>query len=111
LDITDGDGVVYRWFPNLGFEFHPLASFGALNSAAAAQDAEKTQTLADALVARGIPRGSRLIWEYQFRFGSGRPPWASGLAQAVATQALARSAALLDDPALGAAAVRAFASV
>ena len=111
VDITDDDGVVYRWFPNLGFEFHPLASFGALNSAAAAQDMDKTQALANALVARAIPRGSRLIWEYQFKFGIGRPPWASGLAQAVAAQALARSAALLDDPALGAAAVRAFASV
>ncbi|HEY2374055.1 MAG TPA: D-glucuronyl C5-epimerase family protein [Gaiellaceae bacterium] len=111
VDITDDDGVVYRWFSNLGFEFHPLASFGALNNAAAAQDGDKTQALADALVARAIPRGSRLIWEYQFKFGIGRPPWASGLAQAVAAQALARSAALLDDPALGAAAVHAFASV
>jgi hypothetical protein len=111
VDITDDDGVVYRWFPSLGFEFHPLASFGALNSAAAAQDTDQTQLLADALVARAIPRGTRLIWEYQFKFGYGRPPWASGLAQAVAAQALARSAALLDDPALGAAAVRAFASV
>jgi D-glucuronyl C5-epimerase-like protein len=111
VDITDDDGVVYRWFPNVGFEFHPLASFGALNNAAAAQDSEKTRALADALVARAIPRDSRLIWEYQFRYGIGRPPWASGLAQAVAAQALARSAALLDDPALGAAAVRAFASV
>jgi D-glucuronyl C5-epimerase C-terminus len=111
VDTTDDDGVVYRWFPNLGFEFHPLASFGALNSAAAAQDSEKTKVLADALVARAIPRDSRLIWEYQFKFGIGRPPWASGLAQAVAAQALARSAALLDDAAIGAAAVRAFASV
>ena len=55
--------------------------------------------------------GTRLIWEYQFRFGGGRPPWASGMAQAVAAQALARSSALLADPNLGAAAVRAFASV
>jgi hypothetical protein len=111
LDITDDDGVVYRWFPNLGFEFHPLANFGVLNSDAVGGDAEATQTLADALVARGIPRGNRLLWEYQFRFGSGRPPWASGMAQAVAAQALARSSVLLDDPTLGAAAVRAFASV
>jgi len=111
MDITDDDGVVYRWFPNLGFEFHPLASFGALNNAAAAQSTDETQTLADALVARAIPRGPRLIWEYQFRFGIGRPPWASGLAQAVAAQALARSAALLDDTALGTAALRAFSSV
>ena len=52
-----------------------------------------------------------LIWEYQFRYGTGRPPWASGMAQAVAAQALARSSILLDDPNLGAAAVRAFTSV
>jgi hypothetical protein len=111
MDITDDDGVVYRWFPNLGFEFHPLANFGALNNDAAAQDTEATQTLADALVARAIPRGPRLIWEYQFPLGGGSPPWASGMAQAVAAQALARSAALLDDTALGTAAIRAFASV
>ena len=111
VDITDGDGVVYRWFPHLGFEFHPLANFAALNNDAASGDVDSTRTLAAALVARAIPRGTRLIWEYQFRFGVGRPPWASGLAQAVAAQALARSSALLGDSNLGAAAVRAFASV
>ena len=111
IDIADDDGVVYRWFPGLGFEFHPLANFGALNGDAASGDADATQTLADALVARAIPRGNRLIWEYQFRVGSARPPWASGMAQAVAAQSLARSAALLEDPTLGADAVRAFASV
>ena len=111
IDISDDDGVIYRWFPRLGFEFHPLANFGALNNDAAANDAESTQTLAAALLARAIPRGSRLIWEYQFRYGIGRPPWASGLAQAVAAQALARSSVLLEDPDLGAAAVRAFTSV
>ena len=111
VDITDHDGVVYRWFPNLGFEFHPLANFGALNNDAASENVDSTRTLADALLARAIPHGNRLIWEYQFRFGGGRPPWASGMAQAVAAQALARSSALLADPNLGAAAVRAFASV
>jgi hypothetical protein len=111
VDITDGDGVVYRWFPRLGFEFHPLANFAVLNNDAASGDADSTRALASALVARAIPRGTRLIWEYQFRFGTGRPPWASGLAQAVAAQALSRSSALLSDPSLAAAAVRAFASV
>jgi hypothetical protein len=111
VDIADDDGVVYRWFPRLGFEFHPLANFGALNNDAAAGDVDATRTLADALLARAIPHGKRLIWEYQFRFGGGRPPWASGMAQAVAAQALARSSALLGDTSLGAASVRAFASV
>jgi hypothetical protein len=111
VDITDDDGVVYRWFPRLGFEFHPLANFAALNNLAAAGDGDGASLLANALLARAIPRGSRLIWEYEFRFGSGRPPWASGMAQAVAAQALARAAALLEDANLGAASVRAFASV
>jgi D-glucuronyl C5-epimerase-like protein len=111
IDISDQEGVVYRWFPAHGFEFHPLANFGVLNRYAATKNVEATQTLAQALLARAIPRGPRLIWEYEFRFGSGRPPWASGMAQAVAAQAFARSAALLEDTDLGAAAVRAFASV
>jgi hypothetical protein len=111
IDISDDDGVVYRWFPHLGFEFHPLANFGALNNDVASSNVDSTRALADALLARAVPRGSRLIWEYQFRYGIGRPPWASGMAQAVAAQALARSSILLEDPSLGAAAVRAFASV
>ena len=111
VDVPDADGVVYRWFGAHGLEFHPLASFGALNTAVAAQDTETTRTLADALVARAIPRGQRLLWEYAFRFGSGPPPWASGLAQAVGAQALARAATLLGDQGLLADAVRAYASV
>jgi hypothetical protein len=110
-DVAGPDGVVYRWFPSLGLEFHPLASFGALNAAAAAGDVDATRTLADALLARAIPRGGRLIWEYSFRFGGGRPPWASGMAQAVAAQALARSATLLEDTQLVRASAATYASV
>jgi hypothetical protein len=90
VDVAGDDGVVYRWFPGQGLEFHPLASFSAL---ANTRDPE----LAAALLARGIPRDGTLIWEYPFRFGSGRPPWTSGMAQALAAQALARAG--LDDAA------------
>lgn len=83
-DLTGEDGVTYRWFPNRGFEFHPLAAFAALN-------ASRDPATAAALVARGIPRNGALVWEYAFRFGSGRPPWTSGMAQAVAAQALSRA--------------------
>ena len=38
VDVAGDDGVVYRWFPRLGLEFHPLANFGALNNDAARND-------------------------------------------------------------------------
>jgi hypothetical protein len=95
-DITDADGVVYRYFAGRCFEFHPLANFGALNARVAAGDIEGSQRLADALIARGVYQSSGGIgWEYTFPFGGGRAPWLSGMAQAVAAQALARTAGLV----------------
>jgi hypothetical protein len=95
-DITGPDGIVYRYFTGLCFEFHPLANFSALNTHVSAKDATATQQLADALVARGThPSGGGVGWEYYFRFEGGRPPWVSGMAQAVAAQAFARAAALV----------------
>ena len=94
-DITDADGVVYRYFAGRCFEFHPLANFGALNARVAAGDADGAQRLADALVARGVYQSSGGIgWEYTFPYGGGRAPWLSGMAQAAA-QALARAAGLV----------------
>lgn len=99
-DITDDDGVVYRYFAGRCFEYHPLANFGALNALVAAGDAEGAQRLATALVARGTYlRGGGIGWEYLFPFAGGRGPWLSGMAQAVAAQALARTAALVPEDA------------
>jgi hypothetical protein len=109
LDITDGDGVVYRWFGGMGFEFHPLANFASLNNLASTGDSGETQVLAAALAERGIPRGGRLLWEYAFRFGIGRPP--GGAAQAVAAQAFARASSLSSDDSLLDTAARAYAAV
>ena len=111
IDVRGPDGVVYRWFPGKGLEFHPLANFGALNNLAAKDDPEATRSLADALLARAIPREDALLWEYSFRYGRGRPPWTSGMAQAVAAQALARAGARLGDPSLLTAASRAYAAL
>jgi D-glucuronyl C5-epimerase-like protein len=97
-DITDEDGIVYRYFPGRCFEFHPLANFGALNARVARGDADGAHRLADALIARGVYQHSGGIgWEYTFPFAGGRAPWLSGMAQAVAAQALARTAALVPD--------------
>ena len=94
-DITDADGIVYRYFPGRGFEFHPLASFAALNAAVASKNAALAGRLATALVARGVPAaGGGVGWEYYFDYAGGRAPWLSGFAQAVAAQAFARTAAL-----------------
>lgn len=101
-DITDADGVVYRYFGGRCFEFHPLANFGALNAHVAAGDVAGTKLLADALTARGIyQRSGGIAWEYYFPFGGGRAPWISGMAQAVAAQSLARAATLVTDESTG----------
>jgi hypothetical protein len=97
-DITDADGLVYRYFAGECFELHPLADFGALNARIAAGDADGTEQLADALIARGVyQQGGGVGWEYYFGFAGGRAPWLSGMAQAVAAQAFARAATLVPD--------------
>jgi hypothetical protein len=97
-DITDADGIVYRYFAGSCFELHPLADFGALNARIAAGDEAGTETLADALIARGVfQTGGGVGWEYYFDFSGGRAPWLSGMAQAVAAQAFSRAATLVPD--------------
>src|SRR4029079_14685675 len=64
-DVTDEDGIVYRYFAGRCLEFHPLANFGALNARVAANDAEGAQRLAAALIARGVyQKGGGVAWEY-----------------------------------------------
>jgi hypothetical protein len=93
-DIADGDGVVYRYFSGRCFEFHPLANFGALNADIAGGKTDAATSLANALVERAVPQtGGGLGWEYYFNFSSGRAPWLSGMAQAVAAQAFTAAAA------------------
>src|SRR5207244_1136008 len=99
-DVVGNDGTVYRFFPAHGLVFHPLANFAALNAAVARRDSAGTARLAGALLGRAVPRGRALVWEYDFPFGSGHAPWASGMAQAVAAQALARAGELLGDQGL-----------
>lgn len=110
-DLEDENGVVYRFFWSHGYVFHPLANFARLNEAASSGDLQATERLAQALRARAVPIGPKLVWEYQFPFSSGRAPWTSGMAQAVAAQALARAGDLLSDPALLEAADAAYAAV
>jgi len=91
-DVTGSDGAVYRYFTNVGLEFHPLADAGALNALVAAGDTADAQTLVSALTARGIPMpDGSLTWEYDFDVQDQHAPWTSGMAQAVLAQAFARA--------------------
>jgi hypothetical protein len=110
-DAQDDEGVVYRAFPGHGLQFHPLANFAKLNSYLGANRLDDASYLGLALIARGVPRGNALSWEYNFAFGSGRAPWTSGMAQSVAAQAFARGEAKLGDPAFAAAAQKAFRAI
>ena len=99
IDIEGPDGIVYRYFAGRGFQFHPLGNFARLNAHVSARRTEETRRLAEALVERAVPTGGGVTWEYFFAFG-GPSRWTSGMAQAVAAQALARAGALVGDPAL-----------
>jgi D-glucuronyl C5-epimerase-like protein len=111
-DVFDDEGVVYRSFPGHGLQFHPLGNFGHLNGLWMADRDEDAGVLAHALLERAIPAsGARLLWEYYFPFGGGRPPWRSGMSQSVAAQALARAGERLADQELLTAAKRAYRSV
>jgi hypothetical protein len=110
-DIVAGDGVVYRLFSGHGFQFHPLGNFAALNDHVARGRDEEAARLAASLAARAVPRGRAKVWEYYFLFGGGRPPWTSGMAQAVAAQALARAGSRLSNRSLTGAATSAYRAV
>src|SRR5690349_3583863 len=68
-DVYDTDGVLYRFVTGHGFEFHPLGEFGQLNTLILSGKTDEAKQLADALVARGVPKDGRLLWEYPFPFG------------------------------------------
>jgi hypothetical protein len=108
--VSDGSGVVYRFFPEHGYRFHPLASFARLNLLARRERAEEAGRLARALAARGVRSGNALLWQYRFPFG-GPEVWTSGFAQAAGAQALARAADLLDDETLADAAAASFRAI
>jgi hypothetical protein len=110
-DAYGDDGTLYRFVTGHGYEFHPLGDFGALNTLVLAGKTDQATELADALIARGVPEGGRLLWSYPFPFGRGRPPWRSGMAQAVAAQALARTGRATNDENLLTAADEAYAAI
>lgn len=99
----DTDPAIFQYYPGHGLQLQPLASWGRANAVAGAclaaqrsrtkRDRCRSAQLArslDRLSALGARRSGYLAWEYYFAYGSGAPPWVSGMTQATAVQALAR---------------------
>ncbi len=92
--------LVWQSYPGQGIQVQWLGTFARANQLylAGGYD-DELGSLLDEIVAGAVPRAGGIAWEYLFTFGGGRPPWASGLAQATAIQALSRGAVRLKHPA------------
>jgi hypothetical protein len=110
------DPVTFQYYARRGLQIQPLASFGRANALAGSclqrTRAARCRPLAlrrllDRMLALGSERSGFLAWEYLFDFGTGAPPWISGMTQATAAQALARGRSALHERRYGAAARRA----
>ncbi len=97
------DPAIFQYYPGHGMQLQPLASWGRANALAGAcltalrtgsrrhpcRKAALTASL-DRLAGLAAQRDGYVAWEYYFAYGSGTPPWVSGMTQATAMQALAR---------------------
>ena len=87
--VESADGAVYRGGLT-GRYFHPLGSFARLNRVVSGGHRRRARRMADSLIARGHRQGRfALVWYYNVP--GGRSGWTSGMAQAVAAEALARA--------------------
>jgi D-glucuronyl C5-epimerase C-terminus len=95
----DGSEIVWEYYPGQGIQIQPLGTFGKANGLWTAGDQDaRLARLFEEMIPLMAKRGSSSVWEYYFFFGGGRPPWASGMAQATGLQALSRSINRLERP-------------
>jgi hypothetical protein len=102
----EGDPVVFQWYPGQGLQVQQLATFGKANAlgkvclgeARGTCRAERFRRAVDRITEIASERRGFLAWEYFFRFGGGRAPWLSGLAQGTAMQALSRGSRFFNEP-------------
>ena len=95
----EGSRLVWQHYAGEGLQIQWLGTFGKLNGLWQGGYLGSLRELASEAVALAAPRAGGIAWEYLFRFGGGRPPWVSGLAQGTAVQALARAGTKLGEPA------------
>jgi hypothetical protein len=94
-----GSRIVWQHYAGQGLQIQWLGTFGKANAlwTTKSQDGALRKLLDEAL-ALASERAGGTAFEYLFRFGGGSPPWASGLAQGTAIQALSRAAVKLNEP-------------
>ena len=95
---STGSELIWQYYANEGIQIQQLGNFGKANGLWADEKETRLRSLLDELLSLASDRGGALAFEYYFEFGGGEPPWASGLSQATALQALARASDLTGDP-------------
>ncbi|MDQ3677077.1 MAG: D-glucuronyl C5-epimerase family protein [Actinomycetota bacterium] len=94
-----GSRLVWQHYAGQGLQIQWLGTFGKANALWTAKSQEASlRKLLDEALGLASDRAGGIAFEYLFRFGGGRPPWASGLAQGTAIQALSRAAVKLNEP-------------
>ena len=97
-----GSELVWQHYAGQGIQVQWLGTFGRANAlfTGGRRYDERLRALIQEVLPLAADRAGGRAWEYLFRFGGGRPPWVSGLAQGTAVQALSRAAIRLGEPAL-----------
>ncbi len=94
-----GSRLVWQYYAGQGLQIQWLATFGKANALwTTTSQLEGLRNLLDEALPLAAERAGGIAFEYLFRFGGGSPPWASGLAQGTAIQALSRAAVKLNEP-------------
>jgi D-glucuronyl C5-epimerase C-terminus len=86
-----GSSVVFQLYAGNGWQLHPLANLGTLNSLSKRRRiTERTRAWAEDLLQLAVRRNGALAFEYLFPFSGGGPGWASAMPQAIALETYAR---------------------
>ncbi len=96
-----GSGIVFEYYPGMGLQLQVNGTFGNANALLHTDNPLKHHQaleILDEMRPLIAPRSGLDTWEYEFPFGGGVPPWASGLSQATAIEAYTTAATTHDRP-------------